>query len=145
MSEHAAKDGTSRMLRDQVTDRRLDIFEAAAEVAERVSLEVVDRDRQFRLRSLAECQGPRDEHLGNGVRRDDGGRAAVKGKQQRRGVSHATGELNRFTTQRIAAVARMFVAKCSSEAREKLGPQLGVPVGKRCEALLEEGDDPIVT
>ena len=64
MGERAPEDGASRMLAGQVAHCRLDLREGPPEVAERVPLDAVDRDRLRRLRAATKLEGLVDDLLG---------------------------------------------------------------------------------
>ena len=64
--ERAAEDGARRILANQVADRRLDLLERSAKVAERVLVNPVDRHCHLRLGALSEseCLGAELRALG---------------------------------------------------------------------------------
>jgi hypothetical protein len=60
------------------------------------------------------------------------------------GVARSAGELDRLAAERVAAIARAFVAKRTRETGEQPGPELQVVVWQRGQPLLQERHEPIV-
>src|SRR4051794_35155100 len=92
---------------------------------------------------LAELAGE-GEAFDDRVRGDDDGNAAVERVRERGGVFRAAGELDRLLAQRVAAIARGFVAQRRGETGEQDDPKLDVLLGERIQSLLEQRHEPIV-
>jgi hypothetical protein len=59
------------------------------------------------------------EALGDRVRGNDGGGAAVEGVRESDGISRPAGELDRVTAQPVSPLSRRFVAQRAREARQQ--------------------------
>jgi hypothetical protein len=70
------------------------------------------------------------EALGKGVRREDGGGAAVQRIGKSIGVAGSASKLDRLSTDRVAACSRVLISQRSPQAGEKSRPELDVVLGE---------------